>query len=62
MTDLDQRIERVARAFYGVDDDEQTWDLASEDLKQDFRRLAAEAIAMAGFRERSPAARETVSA
>ena len=60
--DRDQQIEHVARAFYGVDNDEQSWDLAPEDLKQDFRRFAADAIAMAALRERSPAARVMISA
>lgn len=43
---LDQQIEHVARAFYGVDNDEHTWDLAPEDLKEEFRSLALDAIAM----------------
>ena len=43
---LDQQIEHVARAFYGVENDEQTWDRAPEDLKKEFRSLAIDAIAM----------------
>ncbi|KLK93156.1 hypothetical protein AA309_10180 [Microvirga vignae] len=46
MMGLDQQIEHVARAFYGVDNDEQTWDRAPDDLKEEFRRFANDAIAM----------------
>jgi len=42
-----QQIERVARAFYGVDNDEQTWDQAPEDVKEVFRGLAEVAVDMA---------------
>ncbi|WP_445500237.1 hypothetical protein [Microvirga sp. G4-2] len=68
MMGLDQQIEHVARAFYGVENDEQTWDRAPEDLKEEFRSLALDAIAMvSGCREGSMApsstgAREMVSA
>jgi hypothetical protein len=47
--DPDQQIECVARAFYSVDHDEQTWDLAPERLKEEFRSLAIDAVTMAGL-------------
>ncbi len=40
----DQQIENVARAFYGVENDEQSWDMAPNDLKNQFRMLACDAI------------------
>ncbi|WP_414471232.1 hypothetical protein [Microvirga sp. M2] len=43
---LDQQIEHVARAFFGVENDEQTWDRAPEDVKDEFRSLATDAIVM----------------
>ncbi|WP_370437153.1 hypothetical protein [Microvirga sp. TS319] len=43
---LDQQIEHVARAFFSVENDEQTWDRAPEDIKEGFRSLATDAIVM----------------
>jgi len=44
--DRDRGIENVARAFYDVDHDERTWGQAPEDVKEAFRRLAKDAVAM----------------
>jgi hypothetical protein len=43
----DQQIEHVARAFYGIENDEQSWDLAPSEIKDAFRRLAQDAVATA---------------
>ncbi|MXQ12469.1 hypothetical protein GR328_13565 [Microvirga makkahensis] len=44
--DRDRAIDNVARAFYVVDNDEQTWEQAPEDVKETFRQLAKAAVAM----------------
>jgi hypothetical protein len=41
-----QQVEHVARAFYSVDNDEQSWGQAPQELKDGFRQLARQAIAM----------------
>ena len=43
---MDIRIERVARAFYDAEDDGLCWDAEPEILKEEFRSLAREAIAL----------------
>lgn len=43
---MDQKIENVARAFYEAEDDAHAWEREPEILKEEFRRLAREAIAL----------------
>jgi len=43
---MDTQVEYVARAFYDAEDDAQVWDREPEILKEEFRRLAREAIAL----------------
>lgn len=45
--DREQEIENVARAFCALENVEQTWDEAPEDVKERFRSLARAAIALA---------------
>jgi len=41
-----QQVENAARAFYLVDNDGRSWEDAPEALKEEFRSLAREAIAL----------------
>ena len=40
------QVEHVARAFYDAENDEQSWDNASELTKEEFRLYARDAIAI----------------
>jgi hypothetical protein len=41
-----QQVERVARAFYGAQEEALDWDSASEFLKEKLRQCARDAIAL----------------
>jgi mRNA deadenylase 3'-5' endonuclease subunit Ccr4 len=40
-----QQVERVARAFYGAQEETLDWDRASEFVREEFRQYARDAIA-----------------
>ncbi|WP_230530614.1 hypothetical protein [Microvirga roseola] len=45
---MDYRVELVARAFYDAEEDGYSWDCEPEILREEFRRLARNAIALMG--------------
>jgi len=47
--DQDRQIEHVARAFYSVENDEHSWDLAPSEIKDAFRNLAYDAVTTAAL-------------